>query len=194
MPPSKNTPARIGPNSIIQTIEALEAAYGKRRSDEVLTKTGQGHWIGNLPTTMVEESKFHELVGALAREIGETSTAAILRESGERTAKYLLRVRIPGPFQKLVKLLPAGLAFRLFLFAISKNAWTFAGSGEFSYTTSPAPNITVKVTYPSLPVVGNFYMGTFTALLRELVNPKTTIKPEIRQQHGTIICNYACSI
>ncbi|NTU57296.1 MAG: bacteriochlorophyll 4-vinyl reductase [Chlorobiaceae bacterium] len=189
-----STPSRIGPNSIIQTVGSLETKYGKKPTEELLKKMGQGYLINNLPSEMVEESKFHSLVIALQKEIGEKVTAEILRESGERTAKYLLKVRIPGPFQAIVKLLPAGLAFKVFLFAISKNAWTFAGSGEFTYGSKPSPNINVKVTFPSQPVVGNFYLGTFSALLKELVNPNTSVKADIRKDKGAILCRYACNI
>ena len=189
-----STPSKIGPNSIIQTVAALEAKYGKTKAETILRKIGQGYIIGNLPTEMVEESKFHSLVTALLKEIGDAPTAAILKESGERTARYLLKVRIPGIFQKFLKLLPARPAFKLFLFAISKNAWTFAGSGEFSYTMNRPAEITVRVTYPTNPVVGNFYLGTFTALLQELVNPKTKIKADIRKESGCIRCYYQCEI
>ncbi|AAM73232.1 MAG TPA: bacteriochlorophyll 4-vinyl reductase [Chlorobaculum sp.] len=189
-----SSPSRIGPNSIIQTVGALETAYGKNETEKLLKKIGQGYLINNLPSEMVEESKFHALVTALQKELGETATAGILKESGERTAKYLLKVRIPGPFQTIVKLLPAGLAFKVLLFAISKNAWTFAGSGEFSYGSKPSPNVMVKVTFPSHPVVSNFYLGTFTALLRELVSPKTEIKADIRKEGSAIRCNYLCKI
>jgi divinyl protochlorophyllide a 8-vinyl-reductase len=190
-----STPSKIGPNSIIQTVAALEEKYGKTKAENILRKIGQGYVIGNLPKEMVEESKFHSMVIALQKELGETTTAAILKESGERTAKYLLKVRIPGIFQKIVKLLPARPAFKIFLFAISKNAWTFAGSGEFSYTMNRPPEILVKVTYPAThPVVGNFYLGTFTALLQELVNPNTKIKADIRKENNTIRCHYRCEI
>jgi divinyl protochlorophyllide a 8-vinyl-reductase len=189
-----STPSRIGPNSIIQTVTALEATYGKKKSEAMLRKIGQGYLVGNLPKEMVEEAKFHSLVLALQKEIGDTATSAILKESGERTARYLLKVRIPGIFQKFLKLLPPRLAFKLFLFAISKNAWTFAGSGEFSYTMNRPPEIMVKVTFPTHQVVGNFYLGTFTALLQELVNPTTKIKPDIRKENGNIRCHYRCEI
>ena len=188
------TPSKIGPNSIIQTVAALEAAYGKTKAETMLSKIGQGYLVGNLPKEMVEEAKFHTLVGALQKEIGETATSRILQESGERTARYLLKVRIPGIFQKLVKLLPPRPAFKLLLFAISKNAWTFAGSGEFAYTMKRPPEISVKVTFPTLPVVGNFYLGTFTALLQELVNPTTKIMADIRKDNSNIQCNYRCDI
>lgn len=189
-----SAPSKIGPNSIIQTVAALEAAYGKSKAENLLKKIGQGYLIGNLPKEMVEEVKFHSLVIALEKEIGEAATSSILKESGERTARYLLKVRIPGIFQQVVKLLPSRLAFKLFLFAISKNAWTFAGSGEFSYTMNRPPEITVRVTFPTNPVVGNFYLGTFTALLQELVNPTTKITADIRKENNTIRCHYRCEI
>ncbi|NTU96389.1 MAG: bacteriochlorophyll 4-vinyl reductase [Chlorobiaceae bacterium] len=189
-----NNSAKIGPNSIIQTVTALEAAYGKRDAEAILRRAGQDHWIGNLPEEMTEESKFHALACALLKEIGEQKASAILEDSGRRTAAYLLRVRIPGLFQKFLRLLPPGPAFRLLLFAISKNAWTFAGSGEFGYTADKKPVISVKVTYPSQPVVGSFYLGTFEALLEELVNPKTSIKAWIEKNGNTIHCTYTCTI
>lgn len=189
-----NAPSKIGPNSIIQTVAALEESFGKTETEAILQRIGQGHWIGNLPKEMTEESKFHSLVTAIEKEIGERKTSSILEEAGRRTAAYLLRVRIPSFFQKILKPLPPWLAFKLFLFAISKNAWTFAGSGEFSYTTGKAPEIKVKVTHPSKSVVGNFYLGTFEALLEELVNPNTRIKATIKQQKNSILCTYRCMI
>jgi divinyl protochlorophyllide a 8-vinyl-reductase len=189
-----STPSKIGPNSIIQTVAALESTYGKSKTENILKKTGQGYLIGNLPNEMVEESKFHSLVTALQKEIGDSAASGILKESGRRTAQYLLKVRIPGIFQKILKLLPPRPAFQLFLFAISKNAWTFAGSGEFSYSMKTAPEITVRVTYPSHRIVGNFYLGTFTFLLQELVNPKTSIKADIRRDKDAILCTYRCTI
>jgi len=192
--PHMTAPAKIGPNSIIQTVAALEAKYGKAEADARLTVAGQGYLIGNLPSEMVEEDKFHTLVKSLDKELDAGVLAELLNESGQRTAAYLLKVRIPGFFQKLLKPLPPGLAFRLLFFAISKNAWTFAGSGDFSYTTGKTPVITVKVTCPALPVVGNFYLGTFTKLLKELVNPNTTIDSSITGESGNITCRYTCHI
>ncbi|MBF0585829.1 bacteriochlorophyll 4-vinyl reductase [Prosthecochloris sp. N3] len=186
--------AKIGPNSIIQTVAALEAKYGKAETEAILSRTGHQRLIGNLPSEMVEESRFHALVTDLEQDLGEQVMTHILNESGQRTAAYLLSVRIPGLFQKLLKPLPPGLAFRLLLFAISKNAWTFAGSGGFSYTTAKVPNITVRVTFPSIPVVGHFYLGTFTRLLKELVNPETKISASINRSGNSINCSYTCKI
>lgn len=187
-------PAKIGPNSIIQTVAALEAKYGKAEADARLTVAGHGHLIGNLPSEMVEETKFHTLVTSLDKDLDNSVLAELLKDSGQRTAAYLLKVRIPGFFQKLLKPLPPSLAFKLLLFAISKNAWTFVGSGDFSYTSGKIPVITVKVTHPTIPVVGNFYLGTFTKLLGELVNPNTKIDASIIGESGDITCRYTCHI
>lgn len=187
-----NTASKIGPNSIIQTVAVLESIFGKEETEEMLTKIGQGHLIGNLPSEMVEESKFHALVAAIDDELGEQKTRGILEESGSRTAAYLLRVRIPGLFQKLLKLLPTGAAYALFLFAISKNAWTFAGSGDFTYTTGKKPEITVRVSHPTRNCVAGFYEGTFTTLLRTLVSPKAQIRADIRQEGKLLNCTYHC--
>ena len=77
-----NTPSKIGPNSIIQTVAALEAKYGKPEAEAILKRIGQGHYIGNLPTEMIEESKFHSIVTLLQKEIGDTNTSSILQSSG----------------------------------------------------------------------------------------------------------------
>ena len=186
--------AKIGPNSIIQTVAALEARYGKAEAEARLAVAGYGHLVGNLPSEMVEEEKFHSLVTALDGEIERKELEEILTDSGERTAAYLMKVRIPGFFQKILKPLPPPIAFRLLLFAISKNAWTFAGSGDFSYTTEKTPLITVRVKSPTVPVVGYFYLGTFTKLLKELVNPKTRIDELTTGESGSFVCRYTCHI
>lgn len=187
-------PAKIGPNSIIQTVAALEAKYGKAEADARLTVAGQGPLIDNLPSEMVEEEKFHSLVKSLDKELDPGVLTELLNDSGQRTAAYLLKVRIPGFFQTLLKPLSPGLAFKLLFFAISKNAWTFVGSGDFNYITGKTPVITIKVTSPSLPVVGNFYLGTFTKLLKELVSPDTKIDASITGESGNITCRYTCHI
>jgi len=189
-----NSPARIGPNSIIQTVAALDARYGTGKTDQILDRIGQASLRANLPKEMVEEEKFHTLCKSLENELGAKELEKILEDSGMRTAAYLLKVRIPGFFQAICKPLPAGLAFKLLFFAISKNAWTFAGSGEFSYTKAKSPTITVKVTASSVPTVGYFYLGTFTKLLRELVNPEATVEPVIRRKGSSIVCTYSCRI
>ncbi len=98
-----HTASKIGPNSIIQTVAALEATYGKSKTENMLRKIGQGYLIGNLPKEMVEETKFHTLACALQKEIGETASASILKESGERTAPLFTESPYSSNFPEISK-------------------------------------------------------------------------------------------
>ncbi|ACF13097.1 bacteriochlorophyll 4-vinyl reductase [Chloroherpeton thalassium ATCC 35110] len=182
--------ARIGPNSIIQTFNALSTRFGEERTKAIFRSAGHEKYIGNLPSEMVNEAEFHALVKAVLEEIGEKDASEILKDSGQRTAEYLLKNRIPGIFQSLVKLMPKKLGMKLLLFAISKNAWTFAGSGAFSFEVGDTMYIRVRVSFPSKPVVAYFYGGTFYKLLRTLIDPAAHVAIEEHSEKGEIDCFY----
>ena len=67
----------------------------------------------------------------------EAPAAVISREAGRLTGDYLLAHRIPASAQRVLKKLPRRLAARLLVAAIARHAWTFAGSGAFSYSFAP---------------------------------------------------------
>jgi divinyl protochlorophyllide a 8-vinyl-reductase len=125
--------ARIGPNALIQTVTALREARGAPAADAFLKGVGRGDLVTAPPTTMVEESEFIALINALRAAYGVEETGTILARSGELTAAYLLANRIPGPAHMLLPLLPRGLALQILLKAVGAHAWTFAGSGRFSF-------------------------------------------------------------
>jgi len=182
--------SKIGPNSIIQTSESLREHCGNEVKDKVMKAAELEHYIQELPSEMVSETDFHDFVVTLFNDQGKLMTQEILQDSGERTAVYLLKNRIPGLFQSLVKPLPNKWGLKMLLFAISKNAWTFAGSGEFSYNVGEKSFIKVIVKHPSLPVVSNFYLGTFKRLLGELISSKIEIEPETLEADKSIECTY----
>lgn len=185
------TNARIGPNAIIQTVAALKEQYGATRAAELLQQGGQGHLVDYLPTTMVEEREFRELVLLLTTQLGIPATSDMLYRSGQQTAHYLLQHRIPRPFQRLLKVLPKRPALRLLLFAISKHAWTFAGSGTFTYTLGKTPQLTIASGIASGGAVCGFYRGTFETLVQTLVAPPAQVEPTACQRDGDNRCIYA---
>jgi len=169
--------ARVGPNTLIQTVGALKDKYGEEKASQLLKEAGFGYLAKKLPDSMVQEMNFHNLVRGLKPLIGDEELADILFNAGSGTAQYLLRVRIPGFFQEFVKILPKKPALQLLLFAIGKaGAWTFRGSGEY-YTvdTKEGVDIHVSVLYPSLPLVSNFYRGVFDYLIHTLVDPELPV-------------------
>jgi divinyl protochlorophyllide a 8-vinyl-reductase len=50
------------------------------------------------------------------------------------TGDYILRHRIPAPARAVIRALPGFLGARLLVAAISRHAWTFAGTGSFRVT------------------------------------------------------------
>jgi divinyl protochlorophyllide a 8-vinyl-reductase len=83
---------------------------------------------------MVAESEAARLHVGLRAILPPPRAEAALAQAGRLTADYLLANRIPRPAQTLLKLLPARLAAWALMRAISANAWTFAGSGAFSFS------------------------------------------------------------
>lgn len=130
--PEARTPARIGPNSLIQTRQALSALFGEETARQIFDRAGIGHRYVDPPGTMLDEREPQRLFALLCDTFSDQDAARVLAEGGHRTGHYLLANRIPKPARWLLPRLPAALSARLLVRAISAHAWTFAGSGRFS--------------------------------------------------------------
>ena len=84
--------ARIGPNALIQTVEALVEAQGRDAARRLLSRGGRGEWLTRQPETMVDETEFTALIATLRRDLGPERSASILARAGARTGRYLLVV------------------------------------------------------------------------------------------------------
>jgi divinyl protochlorophyllide a 8-vinyl-reductase len=70
----------------------------------------------------------------------------VLAEAGRATGDYILAHRIPRAAQALLRTLPSALSAPLLKAAITKHAWTFAGSGTFS----TAPGLVFRIAHNPL--------------------------------------------
>jgi divinyl protochlorophyllide a 8-vinyl-reductase len=129
-PQAPGVGAKIGPNAVIQLAAALNGAGLDQLCLAVFAAVGVADWMDNPPGAMVDERKAARLHQAV--RAASPRAEAVLRDAGRRTADYLLANRIPKPVQTLLTLLPARLAAVVLVSAIRRNAWTFAGSGDFS--------------------------------------------------------------
>ena len=187
--------ARIGPNTIIQLAQVLRDRCGESAAARLLF-TSTGYALGALPRAMVDEREAQAFVRAVMRELGERPGARLLHEAGRRTADYLMAHRIPRPAQWLMRWLPRQAGLRLLLAAMRANAWTFAGSGRFTVTTSRQG---ARLTFhdcamcrdmvTTLPVC-DFYAGTFARLIRTLITPHATVREVECQAQGGHCCRF----
>lgn len=174
--------ARIGPNALIQTAAALREARGDAAAEAFLKGIGRGDLVLSPPATMVDEAEFIALIGALRAAYGLEETGAILARSGELTAAYLLEHRIPAPARSLLPVLPRVVALRLLLRAVGAHAWTFAGSGRFSFKVG-AERTQLRLAdcaecreMSSREPLCRYYERCFQSLLRPLIDPRLAVR------------------
>lgn len=120
--------ARIGPNAILQHLPVLDATIGDRLRGALLYRAGVDEPApdaGMLPEEDV--ARLHYAVRLFLPDRAH----AIQRAAGLATGDYILAHRIPKLAQGLIRALPSALGARLLAIAITKHAWTFAGSGRF---------------------------------------------------------------
>lgn len=182
--------ARIGPNSILQTVDVVQAHHGAAAACTVLAASGYAAWCNDPPTAMVPEEAFHALAATLVAQYGDSRAAALLIQAGEQTASYLLAHRIPRPFQAVLRRLPPVPALAALLAAVRFNAWTFVGSGDYRYTVRHPAAIVLTLRQATVPAVVHFFGGTFALLLRELVDDQTALSSHALPYAGGLVCTY----
>ncbi|MEJ1159109.1 bacteriochlorophyll 4-vinyl reductase [Prosthecomicrobium sp. N25] len=141
--PAPAAPGLVGPNAITRMDEALAALRGPILRDRVFAAAGLSHLVRTPPTAMVDEGDVAGLHRALRAVLGPAEGQRISAEAGQLTGDYLLAHRIPRPARALLRALPRPLAARLLVRAIARHAWTFAGSGSFSFRFAPSLELTI---------------------------------------------------
>ncbi|MEM8569659.1 MAG: bacteriochlorophyll 4-vinyl reductase [Pseudomonadota bacterium] len=161
----------MGPNAILQMAQVLSRVLGEDGAARLLARAG----ISALPdgSTMIPEKDAARLHQQVRRD-APNEAVEIATEAGVLTARYILAHRIPNPAQIVLKLLPPSLAARALSKAISKHAWTFAGSGAFRvvdpWTFEITNNPLIRGEHSETPIC-HWHAAVFAALYSELVAP-----------------------
>ena len=189
----QNHQGRIGPNAIIRVAEALDVLQGPESVADVFRHAGLAHYLGALPSAMVEEREVIALQDSLRTKLGVAAARSVSRDAGLRTGDYLLAVRIPRPAQALLSILPPSLASRTLLKAIRGNAWTFVGTGVFDADPGYPPTLTVENAplcrgASSDQPLCDFYAGTFERLFRRLVHQDAVVTETACRAMGASRC------
>jgi len=161
----------IGPNAVLQLLPVIERIGGEERVSQMLARAG----IFQMPSDeMIPEAyaaRLHQLLRSEEPEMAPRLAA----EAGRKTANYILANRIPKPAQTIMRALPPELAARGLSIAISKNAWTFAGSGTFRKISPWAfeikDNPVIRGEVSDVPLC-TWHAAVFGRLYRALVHPR----------------------
>lgn len=193
----QGSPGRIGPNAILRTMEVLEARLAPAERRALLAREGLESLVTSPPTEMVDEAIVAALFRAVSATLGETDAQLVQWEAGQRTARYLLANRIPGPVQWMLRALPAGLAAPVLLGSVAAHAWTFTGTGRFAFTSHRRGAEVAIAGCPlcrgrrSAATLCAFYAGTFAGLFRALVARDCTITERLCEARGQASCAFA---
>jgi divinyl protochlorophyllide a 8-vinyl-reductase len=164
----------IGPNAVLQLVPMLDRAGGVDWRAALMARAG----IDVLPdgSGMIPEAPVARLHQALRRDRPDIA-AALGWQAGLATGDYILAHRIPRAAQRMLKALPWRLSARLLSMAIARNAWTFAGSGQFLVITplifDLRANPLVRGEVADHPIC-DWHRGVFTRLFQTLVHPSLT--------------------
>jgi len=184
---------RIGPNAVIRLVEALDAVESRAVTVRFFTAAGLEAYVGAPPEAMVPEDAVTLLHRRLRAEMGLPRAASVSWIAGLRTADYLLANRIPRPAQRMLKLLPRRLAAFVLLKAIGAHAWTFAGSGHFSWHMGRVLTLTFadcalcREDHAAAPCC-QYYAATFERLFRVLINADTAVRETACTATGAKAC------
>jgi divinyl protochlorophyllide a 8-vinyl-reductase len=188
-------PPRIGPNAIIQVAGALRDRFGALLA-EPLVHDATGYSMSAMPSDMVDEREAQALMRAVVDKVGPWLACSVMREGGHRTGDYLLANRIPRIAQWAMRLAPRRVGLALLLRAMSANAWTFAGSGQFCVRpTSGIPELvfehcTMCRDMHADRAMCDFYAGTFERLIQAVVSRYASVVEVECMAHGGSACRF----
>jgi divinyl protochlorophyllide a 8-vinyl-reductase len=183
----------IGPNAITRIAVALGTSGGEALCRRIFARAGLAHYLATPPAHMIPETEVAMLHRAAIEELGEARAAAISRRAGRLTGDYLLENRIPVLAQRLLKRLPRKLAARLLVGAIARHAWTFAGSGAFSYAFAPRLTLTldgspicreIRTQEPACA----YFAATFERVFGEMFGPSLSVRETECEATGAPAC------
>jgi divinyl protochlorophyllide a 8-vinyl-reductase len=198
----------IGPNAVLQLIEALDERFGRARTEAVFRAAGQHGYLAAPPAAMVDERSITALYTSLPKQLGHATAAEISARAGWLTGEYLLAHRIPVAAQRAMKLMPAALAARTLLAAIDLHAWTFAGSGTFErqrveraggggrakvYWRLSIANCPLCRGSTSAEPVCAYYAATFGRLFGQVVAASARVAETECQSNGASACLFEVS-
>jgi divinyl protochlorophyllide a 8-vinyl-reductase len=184
---------RIGPNAIIQVMASMRALCGVLPTQQLFVGLGLGHYLESQPVAMVDEAEVTALQQALRRNLGEDTARQISWDAGCRTGDYLLAYRIPKAAQRLLRLLPCAFSARILVRAISRHAWTFAGSGDFAFDFSDGLRLTLRHNpicraIQSDHPVCDYYAATFQRIFEVIIHPGVQVTEIMCEAAGAEAC------
>lgn len=187
------TAGQIGPNALLQLIPVLEAAGSAALARDLFAAARAE--VPDPALGLVPEAPVARVHHGVRARFG-TGAEALLFEAGLRTADYILAHRIPKPAQTLLRWLPPALGAPILARAIARNAWTFAGSGQFAIAPGRPPrfdladNPLIRGERSPIPLC-HWHRAVFERLFRTLIDDRLRCRETACCASGAPACRFA---
>lgn len=183
------TDARVGPNAVTRLAEALRTFTDEATTRAVFARAGALELLRSPPESMVDQQAVGRLYGALHAMLELSDAQTVARDAGRRTARYLLAHRIPAVARLVIRLLPQRIASRVLLTAVSKHAWTFAGSGRVDVQHGWPSVVTIHGNPLAMPGC-TWHVAVFDTLFTALVSSRITVTHTHCEHAGADHCRF----
>jgi len=185
-------PGLIGPNAVLQLESALVDHGGDGAAREVFLTAGHASLLKDRPTEMIDERVPASLYEALWTCQPDDAARRIAYDAGLKTGAYILQYRIPRIATVLLKSLPRRLAAQILLKAISKNAWTFAGSGTCRVRMDADAHVDIEHNPLAMPGCV-WHVGVFEALFGALIGTGIDVRHSHAGEDDNVLCQFDIS-
>ncbi len=182
-------PGVVGPNAVIQLAHALKDGPGPEAARDLFAAAGCQELLAHPPSEMVDERIPAQLFATLWQKLPKAMARRVAEDAGRRTGRYILKNRIPGLVQKLLRRLPPPIALRLLTVAIGRNAWTFAGSGPCRVQPRN-PAIIEIVSNPVRMPDCIWHQAVFAELFGELIAGDILVRHPQCCSSGSKVCRF----
>lgn len=186
---------RIGPNAILQTIAILDHCEGRATRELVMQTAGVA--VPPPDSGMLPEADCAAVHRAVRLCLPDRADG-LLRLAGLATGDYILRHRIPRPARVIIRALPAAIGARILVAAITRHAWTFAGSGSFRVsgwrplTFDVTANPLIRGEVAPGPLC-HWHAAVFERLLSRLVWRSVVVTETACEATGAPACRFTVS-
>jgi divinyl protochlorophyllide a 8-vinyl-reductase len=183
----------IGPNAVTRMAAALREIEGDRICAAIFAQAGIGRYLQDAPDGMIDERDVAALQRATFDQLGAARADGVSRDAGRRTGDYLLAHRIPHPAQTILRHLPRGMSARLLVRAIARHAWTFAGSGAFTFAFDPGLELRIEAS-PLCRLIRredaacSYYAATFERIFAAMLGPRSRVTETSCAARGDARC------
>jgi divinyl protochlorophyllide a 8-vinyl-reductase len=178
--------------------EALARREGAAVCRQVFAAAGVSEHLDRPPVAMVDEAGVARLHREVMHRFGPHKAADIAWEAGTLTGDYLLANRIPRLAQFVLRHLPRALSARILVAAIARHAWTFSGSGRFSFTFDKALYMRIEGSpvcrlLTAQEPACHYFAATFERVFAAMLGPNVRVMETYCEASGADSCRFKVS-